>query len=136
MIAVVDAGPLYAAADEDEEDHNRSIDVLSRSDLQLIVPTLVIAEVTYFINSRVGASAELAFIEGLMDFRIESPIDDDWPRIIELVRQYQDFPLGTVDASVIALAERLNTDLIITLDQRHFHTVRPRHVPAFRLLPE
>ena len=36
----------------------------------------------------------------------------------------------------VSLAERLNTDLIITLDRRHFSAVRPRHCPAFRLLPE
>lgn len=136
MIAIVDTGPLYATADEDEADHLRSFDVLSRMDLQLIIPTLVIAEAVHFIGARIGASAELAFIEGLSDFTIESPTDDDWLRIIELVRQYQDFPLGTVDASVIALAERLNTDLIITLDQRQFRAVRPRHVDAFRLLPD
>ena len=44
--------------------------------------------------------------------------------------------LGGTDASVVALAERLNTDLIITLDRRHFNAVRPRHCLAFRLLPE
>jgi uncharacterized protein len=54
----------------------------------------------------------------------------------ELVAQYQDFPLGGVDASVVALAERLRTDLVVTLDQRHFRAVRPSHCPAFRLLPD
>jgi predicted nucleic acid-binding protein len=49
---------------------------------------------------------------------------------------YRDFPLGTVDACVIALAERLNTDLIVTFDHRHFRAIRPRHVDAFRLVPE
>jgi predicted nucleic acid-binding protein len=49
---------------------------------------------------------------------------------------YRDFPLGGVDASVVALAERLNTDLVVTLDRRHFPAIRPRHVPAFRLLPD
>jgi predicted nucleic acid-binding protein len=52
------------------------------------------------------------------------------------VEQYADFPLGAADASVVALAERLGTDLIVTLDHRHFGAVRPRHCPAFRLLPE
>jgi predicted nucleic acid-binding protein len=47
-----------------------------------------------------------------------------------------DCPLGGTDASVIALAERLHTDVVITLDQRHFGAVRPRHVPALRLLPD
>jgi uncharacterized protein len=59
-----------------------------------------------------------------------------WLRIAELVRQYANFPLGGTDASVVALAERLNTDLRITLDRRHFSAIRPRHCAAFRLFPE
>jgi predicted nucleic acid-binding protein len=38
-------------------------------------------------------------------------------------------------ASVVARAERLDTDLVITLDRRHFAAIRPRHPPALRLLP-
>ena len=54
----------------------------------------------------------------------------------ELVEQYADLPLGTTDASVIAIAERLDLNEIATLDRRHFTVVRPRHVDAFTLLPE
>jgi predicted nucleic acid-binding protein len=50
--------------------------------------------------------------------------------------QYADFPLGSTDASVIALAERLGTDVVITLDRWHFGAVRPRHCEALRLLPD
>jgi len=46
-----------------------------------------------------------------------------------------DFPLGVVDASVVAVAERLETDTVITLDRRHFSAIRPRHCAHFRLLP-
>ncbi|MEA2512195.1 MAG: uncharacterized protein QOJ59_1682 [Thermomicrobiales bacterium] len=136
MIAVVDAGPLYATADADEADHGRVLEVLSRPGYNFIIPTLAIGEVVHFIAARLGPLAEAAFIDGLADFRFEAPHEKDWGRIAELIRQYRDFPLGTVDASVVALAERLNTDLIITLDQRHFRAIRPRHVEAFRLLPE
>jgi len=54
----------------------------------------------------------------------------------ELTEQYIDMPLGTTDASVIALAERLDITEIATLDRRHFTAVRPRHLEAFTLLPE
>ena len=60
----------------------------------------------------------------------------DYSRMAELVEQYDDLPLGTTDASVIALAERLGTTEIAALDRRHFTAVRPRHVEAFSLLPE
>jgi predicted nucleic acid-binding protein len=47
-----------------------------------------------------------------------------------------DLPLGTTDASVIALAERLVVAEIATTDRRHFRVVRPRHVAALTLMPE
>ncbi len=53
----------------------------------------------------------------------------------ELVEQYGDLPLGTADAAVIAIAERLDIAEIATLDRRHFTVVRPRRVPALTLLP-
>ena len=52
-----------------------------------------------------------------------------------LVGRYDDLPLGTTDASVIALAERLGVSEVATLDQRHFRVVRPSHVDALTLLP-
>jgi uncharacterized protein len=45
-------------------------------------------------------------------------------------------PLGIVDAAVIAIAERLNLTEVATVDRKHFSIVSPRHVSAFRLLPE
>ena len=53
----------------------------------------------------------------------------------ELVAQYRDLPLGSVDASVIAAAERRGITEVATLDRRHFNVVRPRHADAFHLLP-
>jgi predicted nucleic acid-binding protein len=134
-IAIVDASPLYAWADRTDADHIACRDVLTRSDFHLIIPAMVITEVTYFLGRRLGARAEAAFVRGLREFEIEAPLADEWSRIAELVEQYADFPLGTTDASVIALAERFNTEVVITLDRRHFGAVRPLHVPSLRLLP-
>ena len=61
---------------------------------------------------------------------------DDLSRAAELVEQYRDFPLGTTDATIIAVAERLNITTIATLDTRHFTAVRLRHVETFTLVPE
>ncbi len=43
----------------------------------------------------------------------------------ELVRTYADLPLGAVDASVLAVAERLRLTDVATLDRRHLTIVRP-----------
>lgn len=59
----------------------------------------------------------------------------DYRRAAEHVRTYQDLPLGTTDATVIAVAERLGVTDVATLDRRHFTVVRPRHTGALFLLP-
>lgn len=53
----------------------------------------------------------------------------------DLVVTYGDLPLGTTDASVVAVAERLKITDVATLDRRHFAVVRPNHVDALTLLP-
>ena len=102
-----------------------------------MVPLLVVSEVAYLLQTRLGAAAEVRFLGDLASgaltpMPVEAP---DWLRIAELVARYSDLPLGTVDASVVALAERLAADKIATFDHRHFGVVRPRHVPSFTLLP-
>ena len=88
------------------------------------------------IQHHQGPHMEARFLRALTGFDVQAPTDEDWPRIAELVEEYADFPLGGTDAAVITLAERVNTDLLITLDRRHFAAVRPRHRDRFRLLPE
>lgn len=97
---------------------------------------MVVAEVSYFLGRRLGPVVDARFLAGLAVVDIDGPLPEDWPRMAELVNRYRDFSLGGTDASVIVVAERLETDLVITLDRRHFSAIRPRHVPAFRLLPE
>ena len=101
------------------------------------MPTLVITEVAYLIGSRLGSNAEVRFLGDLAtgNFMIDAVAASDWLRIAELVHRYRDLPLGTVDASVIAAAERRNITTIATVDRRDFTVVRPAHCDAFNLIP-
>ncbi len=103
----------------------------------LVVPTLVITEVVYLLATRLGAEPEVRFLGDLAggSFRIEPVAAADWLRIAELVARYRNLPIGTVDASVIATAERLGISAIATIDRRLFPVVRPSHINAFTLLP-
>lgn len=96
---------------------------------------MVVAEATYLVGTRLGSDAEAAFLRALAGMEIEPPSGEDWPRMADLVERHADLPLGGTDASVIALAERLDAAVVITLDRRHFTAVRPRHRQAFELLP-
>lgn len=136
VLAILDTGPLYAVADESDLDHERSLSVLRRRDFDFVIPAMAVAEASYLVGRRLGPRAEAAFLRGLAAFDVEAPHPDDWQRIGELVDLYSSFPLGGVDASVVALAERLGTDTVVTLDVRRFRAIQPRHFPVFRLLPD
>jgi uncharacterized protein len=134
---VVDAGPLYAYVDADDRDHSVCLDFLQSHEGSLVVPVLAIAEVVYLIGRRLDVAAEVRFLGDLRTgaFRVEPVHAHDWLRIAELVSRYGDLRLGTTDASIVAAAERLGIERIVTLDRRHFSVVRPAHVDAFTLLP-
>ena len=104
----------------------------------LVVPALVVAEVAYLIETRLGADVEVRFLGSFAsgELLVEPVHASDWIRMAELVWKYRDLPLGTTDASVVAAAERLGQTTVATLDWRHFSVVRPVHTSAFTLLPD
>ncbi|MGJ6962135.1 hypothetical protein ACSDR0_09510 [Streptosporangium sp. G11] len=59
----------------------------------------------------------------------------DIARMKVLVVKYANFPLGAVDAAVIAVAERLGVQEIATIDHCHFGAVRNVQGGHFTLLP-
>lgn len=134
-IAIVDSGPLVAAANTADPDHRACLEALRTPGLHLVIPALCVAEAAYLIQQRRGPATEARFLRGLEGFDVQAPAAQDWRRIGELVEQYGDFPLEGTDASVVALAERLRTEIVLTLDRRHFGAVRPKHCERLRLLP-
>jgi predicted nucleic acid-binding protein len=104
---------------------------------KLIVPSAVIPEACYLLNIYLGQSAEIAFIHSLInkELNIEHFNANDLIRCADLLKQYDDLGLGFVDATVIAISERLKIREILTTDRRHFSAVKPKHCEAFTLLP-
>jgi predicted nucleic acid-binding protein len=134
-IAIVDSGPLVAAANTADPDHEACLAALREPRVHLVIPALCVAEAAYLLASRQGARVEARFIGALADFDVQAPAPEDWPRMAALIETSADLGLGATDASVVAAAERLHTDTVITLDRRHFTTVRPAHRERLRLLP-
>lgn len=135
-----DTGPLVAAALSNDDHHRACVDLLTGLHLagrRLLLPAPVTAEVGYLLAREAGAAVESMFLRSVAEGDFE-PVDltrDDYARMAELVAEYADLPLGTTDAAVIALAERLGVNEVATLDRRHFTVVRPRHKAALVLLP-
>jgi len=136
-VIIWDTGPLFAATDIDDRDHSRCVELMRHTPAPLLMPIPVLTEVGYLLEREKGARAEAEFLRSIRTGQVMMvPLTAaDLDRMAELVETYSDFLLGLVDASVIAVAERLNADAIATLDHRHFSVVRPRHLSAFKLLP-
>ena len=113
------------------------MELLETYDGPLVVPALCVCEISYLAGDRGGWEAEVRLMEALAlgEIYVEDPHPADFERIAELIETYRDLPLGTVDAAVVAAAERLKVTQIATLDHRHFSVVRPNHADAFELLP-
>jgi predicted nucleic acid-binding protein len=134
---VCDTGPLLAALDAADPDHERCARLLTDAVEDLIVPALVLAELDYWCSRRLGSDAWLIFLDDVLAgaYRVEPLMGADLVRCRELQGRDTDLALGVVDASVLALVERLAEPKVATLDQRHFRAVRPAHVEALELLP-
>lgn len=137
---IIDTGPLVAAALTKDPDHHACVELFTGLHLagrEMIIPTPVVAEVGYLLGTKADARTEALFLRSLADgdFTVEPLTRSDYGRMADLVEQYADLPLGTTDAAVVAVAERLNVSEVATLDHRHFTVVRPDHVKALTLLP-
>ena len=137
ITVIADTGALYALMDRSDAWHARVVAWWERNRRPVIVPVTVLPEVTYLLQTRIGVEAELAFIRAVAagEFTIEALGPDDLDRAAEVMDAYADFPLGFVDASLVAIAERFETREVLTTDRRHFSAVRPRHARGFQLVP-
>lgn len=136
-MVVVDTGVLFGAADRDDPRHRDCAAVLEGHASALAAPVPVIVETAWLIESRLGSAAEAGFLHAVSNNEVRriDLTDSDWCRVVELIEAYDDLGLGTVDASIVAVAERLAVTTLATLNRRDFRVVRPSHAPAFELVP-
>lgn len=136
---LIDTGVLVALVNRRDVNHEACREwFLSTPVADLAIPSPLISEICYMIALRGGPNAEHIFLLDLADGlygRVVEVTQADLQRMAELVNRYADLPLGGADASVIAIAERLDIREVATIDRRHFTVVRPEHTEHLTLLP-
>ena len=134
---VVDASFAYALLDDADAGHAVARSWYEHSDDALATTPLVLAEVDHLAATRLGASARSAFLADVA----AGGYDVDWwdtaaAEAALIAGQYADLGPSLTDASLVALAARVQTTAIATFDERHFRAMRPlTGEPAFALLP-
>lgn len=137
MSLVIDTGVLYALLDRSDAAHVACRDLLVGTKERRLLPSPILPEVDYWVAKQLGATAMVALLRDINAgaFEVVDVTKADYQRIEELVEQYGDMEIGFVDASVIAIVERLGERKVATLDRRHFGAVRPRHARSLKLVP-
>lgn len=119
--------------------HDTVLKILGSVRQPPVVSPMVIAEVDYMVLDKAGVERELDVIDDLTSGAYEIPdLDvDDLRAARQLAARHRDLKIGMTDAVNAVLAERYDTNEILTTDQRHFRVIRPltRRFDAFRILP-
>lgn len=134
---VVDTSVIVAFMNATDGHHQAVSEWLDSAADDLATTPLIVAEVDHLVGARGGRGALSAW---RADLAAGAYLVEWWPgavaRAVEVAERYADTALGLSDASIVALAERLDTVDIATLDEQHFRVVRPLATGrAFRLLP-
>jgi len=135
--AVADTGFLLAVMDRHSPQHSDSLRLYDKYPGEILVPSVVFAELTYMLQRAGGTALVVRSIRAIRDSQISliDLIDVDYERALAILEKYSDTRIDFVDASIMALAERLTVTRILTFDRRDFGLYQPTHAPHFDLLP-
>lgn len=132
---LVDAGPLVALVDKDDQFHKKCVAALKglREPLVSIWPP--VTEAMYLLADLPKAQEALWEMLARGVLRL-LPLDlADVPRIRELMVKYADRPMDLADAALVRVAEREGVRKIFTVDREDFSIyrlhgrVRPHIIP-------
>jgi uncharacterized protein len=136
-VILLDTSGLFSALVGNQRAHAAARAALEAADEPLVLSPFVLAELDYFFAREAGVEAELAFLAEIAAGAYDLPqfLASDVARATEVIDRYRDLGIGLADASIVVLAERLGTERILTLDERHFRALRTSRGKAFTILP-
>ena len=132
---VADTGAILALLDADDAHHGELLALFDETGDRWVLPWAILPEVDYLIGRHGGPGAADAFLADLAEsaWEVEWGQAGDVAGARAILDRYADLRLGLVDGVVMAVAERLAAEAIVTLDVRHFGAVELSGAP--RLLP-
>ena len=121
---LIDAGPLTALVDAQDQHHEVCAAALKeiREPMGTVWP--VLSEVMYLLAGLPNAQGSVWDILARRTVQLLPLGPDDLPRIRELMRQYANRPMDLADAALIRVAEREGIRRFFTVDRKDFTVYR------------
>lgn len=134
---VLDTSFVVALLCRDDAGHQEAADFYAKAEGGFATTPLVLAEIDHLLRSRSTPGGVGIFHR---EVRAGSLGVEWWPKLdiqaAEIAERYSELGIGLTDASLVALAGRLETTRIATFDERHFRALEPlAAATSFTLLP-
>jgi uncharacterized protein len=123
-VILVDAGPLVALLDADDQYHKKCVAALKVLREPLVTVWPPVTEAMYLLGDLPKAQEALweMLARGVLQLL---PLDHiDVPRMRELMSKYADRPMDLADAALVRVAEREGIRKIFTVDRKDFAVYR------------
>ena len=133
---LLDTGPIVATLDVRDQWHETCAGVVARYADRCVTSEAVVTEACYLAGRR-GRSGAVA-IDFLVDLGV--PILSVETGVLRtcarLTDRYAAIPMDFADATLVAMAEALGIERVVTIDRRGFAAYRTFDGAGFRTLPE
>ena len=121
---LVDAGPLVALVDADDQYHKKCVAALKALREPLVTVWPPVTEAMYLLGDLPKAQEALWEMLARGVLQLLSLDLADVPRMRELMSKYADHPMDLADAALVRVAEREGIRKIFTVDRDDFSVYR------------
>ena len=132
---LLDTGALVSLLDRSQKHHQVFAEFFREWDRPVLSTEAVLTEATHLLGGFPGGR------QACVDFFLSGgallvpATTASLRRCRDLVRQYADLPMDYADATLVVLAEELDTHLVFTTDRRDFAVYRVKGRRRFDILP-
>lgn len=132
---LVDAGPLVAILNANDDRHQECVEVIKTLREPLITVWPVFVEAMHLLGFSWKSQDALWEMWEMGDCRLAVLDPDDMKRMRELMEKFRDRQMDVADAALVRVAEREKLNRIFTLDRKDFQVYRPGRWGRFTILP-
>jgi uncharacterized protein len=137
-VILVDTSAALQLASSTAHRHADVVEVVGDLAGPFLISPFVLAELDYMLGTRHGQGVQLAMLDEVGEGAYELAGFDraDVRSAMGIIRRYEDLRVGLADASIVVLAEKHQTNDVLTFDARHFRAMDGPGGRPFRLLPD